>query len=60
MADVSEKAAENFNKGTESKKSAGQLVNVIKNSKGKVLSVNVISNGDTEQTESTLHPVGAD
>ena len=46
MTDVSEKAAENFNKGTESKKSAGQLVNVIKNSKGKVLSVNVICNGD--------------
>ena len=46
MADVSEKAAENFNKGTESKKSAGQLANAIKNSKGKVLSVNVISNGD--------------
>lgn len=50
MAEVSEKAAENFNKGTESKKSAGQLVNVIKNSKGKVLSVNVISNGDPLQT----------
>lgn len=46
MTDVSEKAAKNFNKGTESKKSAGQLVNVIKNSKGEVLSVNVISNGD--------------
>ena len=46
MTDVSEKAAENFNKGTESKKSAEQLVNVIKNSKGEVLSVNVISNGD--------------
>lgn len=46
MTDVSEKAAENFNKGTESKKPAEQLVNVIKNSKGEVLSVNVISNGD--------------
>ena len=39
-------SAENFNQGTKIGKSAGQLANAIKNSKGKVLSVNVISNGD--------------
>lgn len=37
MADVSEKAAENFNKGTESKKSAGQLANAIKTAKARFL-----------------------
>lgn len=37
MTDVSEKAAENFNKGTESKKPAEQLVNVIKIAKARFL-----------------------
>lgn len=39
-------SAENFNKGTESKKSAGQLAAAVTDSRGRNLSVNVISNGD--------------
>lgn len=39
-------SAENFNQGTKIGKSAGQLADAVTDSKGKVLSVNVISNGD--------------
>lgn len=41
-----EETAENFKQGTENRKSAGQLAHAVKDSRGRVLSVNVISNGD--------------